>query len=118
MTKLSSEKSRFELVWARVSELAGIESVAPFVLSLPSGKQIEAAVLIKRIGAPNGMLIVDNYEAIDGAADELIAAGYGYSVMDEPGEDEEFVLDEYLAVLCDWGWSGDMKNQPDWMLTQ
>ena len=54
---------------------------AGFRLVLPSGRAIVTVARIANFGAPNGMLLVRAY---DDCVQELLNAGYGYSVVDEP----------------------------------
>ena len=58
------------------------------------------------------MLLVTSYEDIAAVAEQLVAAGFGYSCLDDsPGPD----LDEpeIVDMLRDWGWSGS-GDAPSW----
>jgi len=107
--------SRLASVWRRAAHLLGIEVVAPFVITLPSGAQLGAAVLVKRFGAPNGMLLMTDYTKVRHELNALEEAGFGFSVLEEPAEDEQFVLDEFVQMLRDWGWNGTKDDEPAWM---
>jgi hypothetical protein len=71
-------------------------------IPLPSGKVVHAPVHLRGVGAARGMLIATQWKDLEAAADELVEAGYGYSVMDEPlsGSDE---LASFQDLLDDWG---------------
>ena len=62
------------------------------------------------------MLVVADYDNLEGCADELVEAGYGFSVMDEPGNDEDYDREAFVGVLADWGWSGDVSASPKWLI--
>jgi hypothetical protein len=108
LTALGSE-------WRRVAGVLGIEVVAPFALSLPSGTQVDAAALVKGFGAPNGMLLLTDYSKVRQELRALAELGFGFSVLEEPGDGDEFILDEYVDLLRDWGWAGPSESEPIWL---
>jgi hypothetical protein len=61
------------------------------------------------------MLIVRSYDDVREDASELLAAGYAYSVLDEPNAVEQFDLKSYQEMFADWGWSGAPDQKPGWM---
>jgi len=91
-----------------------LQLLASFCLRLESGHDLKALFLVKHFGAPNGMLIFGNYEEVSPYIDEVVSAGYGFSVLDEPLEREEYDKGEYIEILLDWGWSGNMEEKPSW----
>jgi len=70
---------------------------------------------IRDLGAANGMLIFEKYEDFCELAERLLDAGYGFSVLDEPGQQEEFDLQSFEEMFADWGWSGERHRKPSWM---
>ena len=48
------------------------------------------------------MLVFSSYNEVSDYADELIRAGYGFSVLDDPRPDEEFDLDSFKDMFADW----------------
>lgn len=80
--------------------------------SLPAGQGIVAIARIRDLGAPNGMLILGTYERIRTVSSQIVSAGYGYSVLDEPRADEDFDLDGFKEVFIDWGWAGTQRRSP------
>jgi hypothetical protein len=82
---------------------------------LASGARIDAVVLVKSFGGPNGMLIVTEYAKVASYLDALAQAGFGFCVLGEPAEHEPFVLEDLIEVLRDWGWSGSNEDEPEWI---
>jgi hypothetical protein len=70
---------------------------------LRDGSPVFADVLLLGYGAANGMLIVEDFSTISGHADEIVASGFGYSCMSDPGEAETVSSSEIKEVLADWG---------------
>lgn len=66
-------------------------------------------------GADNGMLIfVDGRDPLR-FTEQLVDAGFGYSVLGEGSPTDEFDLESFKEMLIDWGWSGHSENKPTWM---
>jgi hypothetical protein len=101
--------------WKSAAKALGIEIEAPYSTTLSSGSRLDAAVLVAQFGAPRGMLILRDYAEVRHLLGELEQAGFGFSVMDEPGDSHPFVLEEYMDVLRDWGWSGIASDAPAWI---
>ena len=101
--------------WRSAGEDLGFGVVEDFELRLSSGKRILVPVLVPCFGAINGMLVVTAFDQLEGATDELVEAGYGYSVMDEPREGEEYDRESFIDILVDWGWSGEASASPKWL---
>ena len=71
-----------------------------------------APVLLENFGAARGMVLVTAYTDVEKFADRLVAAGFGYSCLPEPGQPD---LDDTYVVemLRDWSWSG-LGTPPAW----
>lgn len=108
MTKLQS-------FLERASRELEITIVVPFGLTLRDGVQITAQALLPDLGADKGMIVVNHLDELQGVASELLGLGYGYSVLDEPLTSEEFDLESYVEMFCDWGWGKTNKRKPNWM---
>lgn len=80
----------------------GIEIELDYVLSLTEDKKINTVAYIPSFGGPKGMLIVSSSKGISQVWDNL---DYGFSVLDEPHDKEEFDLDSFKEMFIDWGWS-------------
>ena len=50
------------------------------------------------------MLVVGTFEEVQDYHSYLISEGFGYSVLDEPGDKEVFDLEIYREMFCEWGW--------------
>lgn len=61
-----------------------------------------------------GNLIFRSFEAIQGDDRELIALGYGYSVMGIPTQ--PYDREAMIEVLSDWGWTGNPFQAPSWLI--
>lgn len=87
----------------------------PFEVKLASGL-IAVPVRLQHFGAPNGMLLVTNYETIAPYADELVRLGFGYSCLSEPRAPHSPEIDDESIrdMLVDWGWSG-AGEPPRWL---
>ena len=92
----------------------GLTVVVPFLLNVRDGIQIEALALLPQLGYCNGMIIVDHYDDLQGAAEELPGKGYGYCVLGEPQSSEEFDLESFIGMFSDWGWN-NTAQAPRWM---
>lgn len=101
--------------WQKAASDLGLQITAPFCLLLASGHRLEAILLIHQFGAGKGMLIFTSYDEVSHYVNEIVDAGYGFSVLDEPREHEAYNKEEYIELLADWGWSGDNQLRPDWL---
>lgn len=117
LPKLTVDKAVADFLhWATMNKLAnwitqacdtlGLRADIGFSVVLNDGYELHTVARIRDVGAANGMLVVCNYDEVRAYADELIQAGYGYSVLDEPLANETFDLDTYRDMFLDWGWSG------------
>jgi hypothetical protein len=107
--------SKVLTIWQQASNDLGLDIVAPFVLQLPSGVQINAIFFLKNFGAQEGMLIVSKFDDVSQYVDELTQAGYGFSVLSKYRSDTNYVRDNIVDVLRDWGWSGPPDSRPAWL---
>jgi hypothetical protein len=73
-----------------------------------------AAARILNVGGPMGMLVFARYEDAKHLADQLVRAGFGYTVLDQPRPNETFELESYREMAADWGWSGPIDLKPNW----
>ena len=101
--------------WRKASLSLGFGMIAPFQLSLASGKQLDAIFLVENFGNVNGMLVFGSYDEISSFVDEIVDAGYGYTVLEDPMDGEEYCEADYIELLSDWAWSGDEALRPDWL---
>ena len=100
--------------WSRTARLLNIEVVAPFSITLSSGKRVTADLLVRGFGGPKGTLVARDAEAVWHVRDDLLADGYGFSVMDASARDP-YVLEDFVEILREWGWSGAPEDAPPWI---
>ena len=114
MIRVSTMESRLPAEWKRVANDLGLEIVSPYEVILPSGSRIRAPVLVRHIGGPKGILVVSDDSIVDWS-DEIVQAGYGFSVLSEPEPSDEYDLDVSIELLSDWGWYGPESERPAWL---
>jgi hypothetical protein len=107
--------SRLAEEWALIADALGLGIIAPFTLHLPSGAIVEADVLLQQFGFSKGMLLFTNSEQICEDRDEIVRAGYGFSVLSEPASPTDWDLESIIDVLRDWTWAGDADEAPAWL---
>ncbi|WP_338770569.1 hypothetical protein [Massilia sp. METH4] len=79
-----------------------------FVWAAHDGRILHPVLRIPELGAPNGILIFQDYDEVGEYADSIGKAGFGYAVLNEPLPDENFDLSTYREMFEDWGLnSGD-----------
>lgn len=81
----------------------GLQIETEFVWVTSDGRTLQPVVRIRELGGPNGMLIFENYDDVRLCTDEVVRAGYGYSVLDEPRHDEKYDLASFREMFSDWG---------------
>ena len=108
MTRLSAQMSR-------ACEALGLSYEAPFTLTMGHDSKIQAVGRVRELGPKNGMLIISDYSRIEPFLEQLAKSEFGFSVMAEPGEDEEFDLEDYREMFVDWGWGGPDSQKPNWL---
>lgn len=77
-----------------------------FLAAIGDCKTIQSVARIRGLGAANGMLILRHYDEVRFYLNDVRQSGYGFSVLDEPRDDEAFDLQSFQEMFRDWGWSG------------
>ena len=103
-----------EWLWRACAE-SGLRIELDFQISIPNKPDVVAVARIHDLGAAKGMLVFSSYDQIQNSTNEILAAGYGFSVLDEPSPREEFDLESFKEMFIDWGWSGELGRKPAWM---
>src|SRR3954462_8735080 len=101
----------FQQRWVERATRFDLRVRIPYQIDL-EGERLTVPVLLEEFGPPRGMLLVASYGEIDAFTKRVVAAGYGYSCLGEPTEediDESSIID----MLRDWGWSGS-REAPSW----
>jgi len=107
--------NRLIKIWQIAAKDLDLEIITPFILMLSSGVEIETEFLLKNFGASKGIIVINEYDKISSYVDDIVNEGYGFSVLDEPFDNEQYSRDDYVEILSDWGWSGDENNKPSWL---
>ena len=107
--------SRLRVHFRRASADLDVEIREDHEIQLASGYRMVVPIFVPSFGGKRGTVVVSDLGEIEGHADELVNEGYGYSVLDEPSEDEAYACDVFIDVLSDWGWSGSSSARPRWM---
>ncbi len=102
--------------WKAAEDDLQLEIVAPFEVSLAPTKKLAAELLVKNFGDRNGMLVFTNYDVVKPHREQLQNLGYGYSVLEKPKENEDYVREDFIDLLSDWGWTGDRSMRPKWII--
>lgn len=91
----------FQRQWVEIADRLGLDIRLSHEIALDGGV-LAVPLLLRGYGAPRGMVLVPDFELIEEAADELVALGYGFSCLGEPGpEPVDWVHVE--EMLRDWG---------------
>jgi hypothetical protein len=90
----------------------GLQVDFSFTVTCPDGHEIRSVARIRGVGAPNGMLIVSDYDEISDHLECLSLSGYGFSVLSEPGDNEVFDIESAKEMFSDWGWVDAPRSPP------
>ncbi|MGQ2802265.1 hypothetical protein ACT54M_18000 [Leptospira santarosai] len=107
--------TNLQKIWKDAAESLDLEVEIPFSIILSDNLKINVPVLLKNFGAKNGMLITTNYEDIEPYIEKIYEVGYGFSTLDEPPENEQYSRKDFIELLSDWGWTGDVNLKPEWL---
>ena len=105
-------------LWQIAASDLNLQVCAGYVLQLASGSTLEPTLLVKQFGARKGMLVFTNYDEVAPHIDEIFKYGYGFSILDEPRQSEDYEREEYIELLSDWGWSKSDESKPSWLKPQ
>ena len=90
-------------------------------LELRDGTILKAQIYVPNFSSSNGIWVADlndeSYEQWNKHRDELTNLGASASFMeliDETKAPSE--LEDFKDMFCEWGWTGDPKLQPDWIV--
>lgn len=109
---LDKSKGKIER-WSKIASVLGLDIETGVVINIAGADPIRCPVLVKNFGHTKGMLIFNTSDEINDMTEQMIAAGYGYSVMPSCSP-ENINYEGIKEVLCDWGWSGPENLRPSW----
>ncbi len=75
-----------------------LDIVTPFEIDI-DGKRYMFACLIEGFGAPNGMVIDEDWRKLELVSEALAAMGYGFSCLNIKAAE----IDNFNELLDDWG---------------
>lgn len=100
---------------ARAAEELSVRIVVGYVVCLPDGNSISTQALFPDLGGAIGTLV---FASADDVNEEfrryLIDQGFSISTFSEPLPNEEFDLEGYAEMFCEWGWTSDDRLKPQW----
>jgi hypothetical protein len=102
--------------WKLAAKDLGVEISAPAKIKLNNGSFFIAEVLVKNFGAPNGTLVSTDYKIFEPLKEELFALGYTHSSYGDADMKEPYERESYIEMLSEWGWTGDSKLKPAWII--
>jgi hypothetical protein len=88
--------------WRSAASRFNLSVETPFTLRIKDGRSIEAEVLVRGYGAPQGTLVVSDYASIASFRDEIIAAGFTISSYSQPRDEDIDSLEGIEEMLNDW----------------
>ena len=97
------------------SEVLGIQIDSPYVASLPGSPVVSAQARVRMFGGANGMLLFRDVDEMCGKSEQLVEAGYGYSVLGQDHPNDVYDLASTKDMLADWGWQGPQADAPAWL---
>lgn len=101
-------------IWSTAAKDLDLDIITPFVLNL-NELTLDATLLLKNFGAIHGMLVFKDYDLFSKHQEQIISAGYGFTVLSEPLESEKYSRNEFIEILNDWSWTGSKINKPIWL---
>ncbi len=90
-----------------------IRQIAPSALGLPH--RLEKLIVLESFGAENGIVLFPPGTKIGPLGDEIVARGFGYSVVSPGDLNSSEGREAIREMLRDWGWSGPSEEAPDWL---
>jgi hypothetical protein len=104
------------IYWREFGRSLGVEVLAPVEIEL-AGARARFTALLPQFGAPNGMLVDADWDAISPHKSALLKAGYGFSCVgagDSSRFDDPEGIESARKMLGDWGWT-NTASEPDWL---
>jgi hypothetical protein len=115
---MSHQSPRLSESWRRLAASFGLQVIAPAEITLNSGQTIVVDVLLLHFGGAKGMALVAKEDSIRASMSDLLTAGYGYSVLEEPDGSALPTAEELSNILNDWGWTGTEHDARPALLTR
>lgn len=88
------------------------------IVKLKTGKKIRFEACFPDLSNEKGIYVIqwdDGSKITKTEREELRGMGIGVSTFDAPRDNEIFNINDYKEMFTEWGWSGNMSDQPSWM---
>lgn len=100
MNGSSSAPSRLAQRWMAIANALDLRVIAPASILLPSGQRVDADALLPGFGGPRGMLLVTDDELVWTHRVAIVGAGYGFSVLSDPGPRADVLPSWMTSLTC------------------
>jgi hypothetical protein len=103
-------------LWLELGRRLRIDVIAPIEIEV-GGVKARFTALLPQFGAPAGMIVDADWEAIGPHKSALLAGGYGFSCVgagDAADLDDPEAMASAREMLADWGWSSN-SPKPEWL---
>lgn len=100
--------------WRETALMLGLDIEGPLELDLATGV-MPVDLLVRDFGAPNGIAIISDYEAILPHRTALTAQGYTASSFKPPAPGVHLSPEDIIELLADWTWTGALDRRPAWL---
>jgi len=109
------KKDKLLTEWESARDDLGIEIVAPFEVTLSETVKVRVAFLVKNFGGEKGTVVVKDFSLIRPYQALLSDSGYGWSVLEEPSQENAYDREVFVDMLSEWEWTGDSDKKPKWI---
>jgi hypothetical protein len=81
----------------------GLEIERDYLLPVGNSIFVKSVASISDTNRKRVMLIFENYADVSPYIDQVLAAGFGFSILSQPNPNEPFDISVYLDMFRDWG---------------
>lgn len=93
----------------------GVSLVVEPTITATSGVDLKPVVWLPDFGGNQGMLVFEGSLSNSELPKLAKDAGYSASTMGSVTKSFVFEIDDFVDLLCDWGWSSYDKPKPNWL---
>jgi hypothetical protein len=83
--------------WRAAAVRDGFEVIAPYEVVLSNGSMLKATALVK-VGPPRGMVVDPEWSVLEPHGEQLLADGFGFSVVTIGDEDLSDMLTDWRVA--------------------
>ena len=103
--------------WKEAEADLDLNIEAPAEVALPDGRKFLGDFILRNFGGRSGTVVIQDYDRFEPYQHEIVKLGYGFSTL-EPGKSENYDRQEFIEMLSEWGWTGDPKKAPAWLIPE